>query len=65
MLLDPSGNYRHQVRQVSAQIARAPNFSELATLNQRRNEIVVEALEGAPQLNMPEPSGVTSLRNSV
>ena len=65
MLLDPSGNYRHQVRQVSAQIARAPNFSELATLNQRRNEIVVEALEIVQQWNVPEPSGVTSIRNPV
>jgi hypothetical protein len=56
MLLEQSGNSQHQVRQVSAQIARALNFAELAKLNQRRNEIVVEALEIVQQLNVPEPS---------
>jgi hypothetical protein len=56
MLLEASGNYQHQVRQVSARIAIAPNFAELATLNQRRNEIVAEALEIVQQLNVPEPS---------
>jgi hypothetical protein len=56
MLLEASWNYQHQVRQVAAQIARALNFAELAKLNQRRNEIVVEALEIVQQLNVPEPS---------
>jgi hypothetical protein len=65
MLLEPSCNFKHEVGQVSAQIARAPNFAALATLNQHRNKIVVEALEIVHQLNIPEPSHVTSIRNPV
>ena len=57
MLLEPSFNFKYEFRQVSAQIARALNFAELATLNQRRNEIVVEAHEIVHQLNIPEPRG--------
>ena len=61
MPLEPSCNFKYEVRQVFAQIARANNLAELATLNQRRSEIDVEALEIVHQLNIPDPSGVTSI----
>jgi hypothetical protein len=56
MLLEASCNYQHQVSEVSAQIPRALNFAELATLNQRRDDLIVEALEIVQQLNIAEPS---------
>jgi hypothetical protein len=42
---------------VSAQIAKVPTFAGHAALDQRRNEIVVEAHEIVHQLNILEPSG--------
>lgn len=65
MLLEPPCNFKHEVGQVPAQIATAPNFAAAATLNQRRNEIFVEALEIVQQSNIPEPCGAISIRNPV
>jgi hypothetical protein len=57
MPLEPSYDFEHEVRQVSTQIAKAPNFGDLATLHPRRNEVVVEAHEIVHQSNIPESRG--------
>jgi hypothetical protein len=63
MPLEPSRNLKYEVRQVSAQIAKAPSFAAPATPSS--NEVFVEGHKIIQELNPPRPSGVASTRNSV
>ena len=57
MPLERIYDLENEFRQVSARIAKAPNFAKFATLHRRRNRVFVEAHEIVHQLNIPEPRG--------